>query len=416
MIADESNEIEDENNTDTAGGIKLCSVIIPEGKNPGDVFTYKDEADGLELEITVPPDGKAGDTMEILLDDEDDEIEAVSVALGPHVGNITLQMVTLLEGDKDDEDEVLILDEGEENPAGEDPAEAALISSVIAEEEAAIDDEEGDGTNFMVWPAGIELAQFLASPYATKLLENKKNALELGSGCGVSGMALMAGLAKTSPDAKVTFSDLAEALPLLTANVDENRETLVGESSVTCTSKELKWGSDASDEDLKKYDLIIAADVLYNSETEVIESLSSTINARLTDDGLVLMSMRWRQFDDERAFFARMESEFGYEFVNIKKYITDNGGSITTSEANKNDKDFEGYEGLESMASLSWKEYGNKECEVSNKFFSETKFKAKDGEEKCLNDIDEEDLAVMADGDFDDCELAFIQFFVGSKK
>ena len=58
------------------------------------------------------------------------------------------------------------------------------------------------------------------------------------------------------------------------------------------------------------------------------------------NDGLVLMSMRWHQFDSKRTFFAIMESKFGYEFVNIKKYITNKGGSITTSKVNKNDKDF----------------------------------------------------------------------------
>jgi len=404
---------------DEAGGIRLCSVVIPEGKKPGDVFTYKDEDDGLELEVTVPPDGKAGDTMEILLDEDDDEIEAVMVSLGPHVGNITLNMVTLLENDSDDEDDddqVVILGDGGENPAAPELS-AAERTAKIEEDEAFIDqalqdaeDEEGDGTNFMVWPAGIELGQFLASTYATTLLQGKKNALELGSGCGVSGMALTAALSKISTEAKVTLTDLPQAMSLLTANMEENKETLEGKSGVTVETAELSWGETMEGD--KKYDLIIGSDLLYNAESEIIDSLSTTMTSCLSEGGHILLGQRWRRFDEERAFFTKMES-LGYEFIHIKEFIAKNGGAVITPEADKQEGS---YEGLENMCNLSWQNFGNKESDESVKFFTETKFKGKDGIETKLDDIDEEDLAVMADGDFDDCELAFIQLFVGSKK
>mmetsp|Transcript_9397 Transcript_9397/g.14525 ORF Transcript_9397/g.14525 Transcript_9397/m.14525 type:complete len:412 (+) Transcript_9397:235-1470(+) len=399
---------------ETAGALTLLSLTIPEGKKPGETFQYTDE-DGLELEITVPEDGKAGDKMEILIDNEDDDIEAVSVALGPHV-DVTLNMVTFL----DDPDEIIAIagDDNEEGDAKEEEG-GKTITELIQEEEDDIDDDEFDGTNFMVWPAGIELAQFLASPFAKTLIHDKKNALELGSGCGVAGMALTAALARgdNPKDTQVTLSDLPHAMSLLTANFEENKEELFNNSGIQAKTAPLSWGDEEclkTHTQEKKYDLVVAADVLYNAEDTVIKNLSSTIDAVLDpDSGLILLAQRWRRFDEERAFFEEME-KIGYEFVHVKSRICELGGKTTYDDGEEKKED--AYVGLDDMCELTWKEFGNKDSSNSQKYFSETTFETKDGAKKSLADIDEEDLEVMGDDDFDNCELAFIQIYAGRKK
>merc|ERR1712232_1105885 len=107
---------------------------------------------------------------------------------------------------------------------------------------------------------------------------------------------------------------------------------------------------------------------------------------------------------------SKME-KLGYEFVQVKSHITALGGKTTLDDGDE--KQDKAYTGLDTMCELSWQAFGNKEDPESQKYFSETSFKAKDGVVKSLSDIDEEDLEVMADGDFDDCELAFIQIFAG---
>jgi len=402
-------------------GIKLFSIKIPEGKKEGDHFTYTDEEDGVELEIVVPKDKKGGDTMEILIDDGDDDIEAVMVDLGPQIG-VTLNLVTFLD-EPGDFCELIDMEELAKGPK----AEEGDVAAVAATEKDAdadddddsdyIDDQEIDGTNYMVWPAGIELAQFLASPYAKVLLEKKRNALELGSGVGVGGMALAAALARNSDapkDTQVTMTDVPVAMSLLTANWKENEEAVKNDSGITVNTTKLVWGDD-NDMEAGKYDLIVGADLLYNIEDDdtVIGKLSSTFDKLLNPEtGLILLATRWRKFNEERAFFQQME-KLGYEFVHAKKRIADMGGDVSPSDVE------ESYS-FKNAADLSWQEFGSETSEASKKYFSETKFKTlKEGMEevvKSLSEIDEMDLEVMAEDDFDACELAHIHIYAGYKK
>lgn len=382
----------------------LLRVTIPEGKNPGDLFTYTDE-DGDEMEVMVPEHLKPGDTYEILIDNGDGEIESVTVELGSHTG-VTLNMCTFL----DDGDLAEVVEEGDDEEGAEAGATVS-ITELIAEAEEKIDEDELDGTNFMVWPAGVELAQFIASPIAKPLLQNKKNALELGSGCGVGGMALAAALARGDDpkSTQVTMTDLPIAISLLDANVEENKEAIIADSGLQTKVSTLTWGDDEQIKDIgeQKFDLIIGADLIYNSEPEIISTLSSTMDNLLDPKtGLILFSTRWRKFDEERVFFEEME-KLGYEFVLATSHIESIGGDITATE--------EEYSSLQKMAGLSWKEYGNKDSPESVNYFSETKVKVGDGM-KSLGEIGEADLLEMGDGDFDECEVAHIQIYAGYKK
>mmetsp|Transcript_21849 Transcript_21849/g.24920 ORF Transcript_21849/g.24920 Transcript_21849/m.24920 type:complete len:413 (+) Transcript_21849:112-1350(+) len=394
------------------GGIKLFTITIPEGKVEGDQFTYEEE--GVRLEIVVPKDKKGGDVMEILIDDNDDDIEAIMVDLGPQMGNLTLNLVTFLD-EVGDLAEIIDLEElaaktgaalAEEGEVAETDEKDDDDSDYIDEEDM---DDEIDGTNYMIWPAGVELAQFLSSPYAKPLLEKKRNALELGSGVGVAGMALAAVLAKhgDSPkDTTVTMTDLPVAMSLLTANWKENEERVTNESGITVNTEKYVWGEDNS----SKYDLIIGSDLLYNAEDdeEVIGKLTKTFDQCLSEGGSILLATRWRKFDKERVFFEKMDA-MGYEFVDAKSRIETLGG--TTSGAEEEDSyTFKSSE-------LSWKNFGNPDNEESKKYFADTKFKINEkGDMKPLSDINELDLEVMDEADFDTCELAHIQIYVGYKK
>jgi len=394
MASEEQNNAPEEN--DEVDAIKLITVTIPEGKQPGDIFTY--EEDGNELEIVVPEDHKPGDTMEILLNEDDDEdIETVSVFLGHDVG-VTLNMITFI-------------DEFEEIPEGEEAAEQEDNDNEEEEEEEDLEEDEDDGSNSMVWPTGAHMAQFLASPYAKVLLQDKKIALELGSGCGVAGMGLIAALAREEDPrtTKVTLTDLPSAISLLSANLKGNSKTLLIDSGLDANVAKLAWGKEEHIKDLgeEKFDLIVGSDLVYNPSEKTIQALSSTINTLLDpENGLVLLATRWRKPNEERVFFQEME-KLGYEFVLAEEQIKKMGGD-SGSEENKE-------EDSSPKCDMSWQDFGNDKSDKSKKFFSETTFRV-NGKAKPLGEITEEDLVGMDDQDFDDYELVHIQIYAGTKK
>lgn len=392
------------------GSIRLLTVKIPEDKKPGDVFIYKDEADGEEMQIVVPDEYKPGDTMEILIDDDDDdEIDSVSVFLGPHL-DVTLNMVTFIDEPGETAEILDTINETlDENP------KKSSEEGIIADQE----DEDADGTNFMVWPSGVELAQLIASPSAKLLLDGKKRALELGSGCGVAGMALVAALARRGgcdiggeANTEITVTDLPVAMPLLKANFQENESILVAETGLQTRVEELSWGDDGNMKNIlgekSKFDLIIGADLLYDPTKEKIAALTDTMDNLLDPStGLILLATRWRKNDEERGFFQKMD-DLGYEFILAKSYIKELGGDDASAQDSVEDKNLE-------ECPLSWRDFGNEESEESKKYFSETMFTIK-GVEKSLSQIEEEEMAEMEADVFDDYELTFIQIYAGYKK
>mmetsp|Transcript_40034 Transcript_40034/g.58895 ORF Transcript_40034/g.58895 Transcript_40034/m.58895 type:complete len:330 (-) Transcript_40034:368-1357(-) len=325
--------------------------------------------------------------MEILLNDDDENINEVSVVL-PNV-DVTLHMVSFLE-------------ESEHFPV------------VIDEEETANEedeDDEEDGTNSVVWPAGVKMARLLASPTAKVLLQGKKNVLEMGSGCGISGMGLIAALARSEDPmkTKVTLTDFPSALPLLEANFEENQEAILAESGISANVAKLAWGNEEHIKDLgdDKFDLIIGSDLLYKPSEKIIKALSSTINTVLDpENGLIILAIRWREPDQERIFFQDME-KLGYEFVLVEEHINELGGVTDVEE--KKDEDFP------MECKLSWQDFGNEKSEKSKKFFSETTFKV-NGETKSLSEISESHKLDMDDKDFDGCESIHTQIYAGYKQ
>jgi len=378
-------------------GLRLISIPIPDDKGPGDEFTYTHEELG-EMEVVVPEDHKGGDTMELLLDEDDGEdIGSVEVDLTPHC-DVNLNLVTFTL----DDDEVGLDEKKEEGTDGE--------GSDVEED----DDEDGtDGTNFMVWPAGIKMAEFVVSPAAKVLIKNKTSMLELGSGCGITGLATAAALARdggANSSARAILTDLPVALPVLTGNIRENEGAVSAGSGLKLSTAALAWGDDDQAKEVlgvaggSKFDLIVGSDLLYSSEKDIMLALSKTIDSLLDPEtGTILMATRWREYDEERVFFEEM-GRLGYEFVLASQHSEVLGGSIEEVE------DPDGKE-----CALSWKEFGSEKSEASKKYFEETKFEV-NGEERCLSEVKPEDLLGMEEGDFDKYELTHVQIYAGYKK
>ncbi|CAN0020282.1 unnamed protein product, partial [Heterosigma akashiwo] len=110
-----------------------------------------------------------------------------------------------------------------------------------------------------------------------------KSALELGSGTGVVGMTL------ALLGAEVTLTDLAEALPILRANVEFNfgekgprsseheGDSYAAPSGITVPEvEELAWGEPLSDVITgQHWDIVIGADIIYNPTH--FEALASSL-------------------------------------------------------------------------------------------------------------------------------------------
>lgn len=118
------------------------------------------------------------------------------------------------------------------------------------------------GVAAVVWEAAIELTNYIIDNVEVK----GKRILELGSGTGLVGIAC------SKLGANVTVTDLREALPFLSKNIDVNFDL---NRNLAPEVKELKWGDNLNSFTPENYDIIIGADVIYIEET--FEDLLDTI-------------------------------------------------------------------------------------------------------------------------------------------
>ena len=277
--------------------------------------------------------------------------------------------------------------------------------------------DEGDGTHGMVWPSGRLLAQALTSSFGIEYLnslfqldtqdtQNRNIAcLELGSGLGVCGLALVSALKscrKNPCDDNITIclTDQGEnAIDLLKANIEENHPPASmddgSSSSYDISAESLVWGKTLKYKDRKKFDIILGSDLLYNTQVSYAP-LICTIKQHLHLKGTVILGIRWRKPDLEREFFCMAES-MGLHFELWNEFIQD--------------ADF----GKRTICRLSWKEYGNPECEASNLFFNETMvFVA--NKKTALANVSEKDMEAMSDEEHAIFEEMQCQVYIGRYK
>lgn len=122
-----------------------------------------------------------------------------------------------------------------------------------------------------VWDAGLVLASFLDRTQGRRL--RGKRVLEIGSGCGVLGVAL------ARLGAHVTLSDLPSVTPLLRDNVARNtRDGIAADAEVPAPDVvEFDFTAPIPDALRRPFDLIVGTDVIYSEA--LVRPLLTSIHA-----------------------------------------------------------------------------------------------------------------------------------------
>ena len=160
------------------------------------------------------------------------------------------------------------------------------------------------GCGGKIWPAGDLLGRYLIRNCTSE----GARVLELGSGTGLSGLAL----AKKQKDATVWLTDQAQMIPLMQVNIALNN---LGER-VHATV--LDWGSQLEPQ-FKDVDLILAADCVYLEKAfPLLEKTLLDLTA--SKDIPILMAYKRRRKAD-RLFFKAIRKNFVVnELQNFPEY------------------------------------------------------------------------------------------------
>jgi len=175
-----------------------------------------------------------------------------------------------------------------------------------------IHEEFGANLGAHVWNSGLVLAQYLVRERARFMPRagqgSRTRVLELGSGCGVAGI-----VAARALEASVMLTDLAPALPLLRHNLAVNVSSSSGCLSVDLHPEVLvlDWNDYSAEvhdalaagpspakskvstrDSLGRFDLVIAADVLYGPH--LFLPLLALLRTHAT--GLVIIALSHRNF------------------------------------------------------------------------------------------------------------------------
>ena len=256
----------------------------------------------------------------------------------------------------------------------------------------------------MVWHSGLVLAQALTCDtgleYIKSVIDEQTqcedsntvvNCLELGAGLGACGLALAHNLSKVSMKARILLTDASEAaVKLLNKNIQRNQQSFTTDNkSVNVEAAQLRWGDTASSE---KYQLMLGSDLLYNTN-ESYEPLVQTMTHHLHPDGRILLAVRWRKPDLEKRFFEIAAAK-GLKF----DLWTD---AMDASEFK-----------ARCPCRLSWREYGDSECDAFQRFFCGTTISVAN-KVKTLAGITESDMEGMADDEYTKFEESQVQMYVG---
>lgn len=300
----------------------------------------------------------------------------------------------------------------------------ASATAKISNNEASV----GDGTHGMVWASGTLLAQALTSSFGVNYLigslgihtielhgsdEFHINCLELGSGLGACGLALAHAIAAglrthgshSEVEANILLTDMGgKAAALLGENVARNIPesfhdgSLNGGALVNVAAAPWVWGGDLPETTNPHADegfhLILGSDLLYTHAS--YDPLVATLKKHLHPDGTILLAVRWRKPDLERDFFRRAAEEAGLTFELWDEFLADAD-----------------YGGRRSPCKLGWREYGNPECEASNRYFHETNVSVGEARTVSLADVSEKDMESMNDEEYATFEELQVQVYLG---
>ncbi|KAE8404228.1 putative methyltransferase-domain-containing protein [Aspergillus pseudonomiae] len=175
-------------------------------------------------------------------------------------------------------------------------------------------EETGNSIARHIWDAAIAsvmcLQQLAAGdsaitvPLLSKLLQAERNAplrvIELGSGCGIVGIAL----AQILPQCSVLLTDLPEVEEIVAKNIAVAKPT----PSSNLEYRTLDW-DEVLPEDLcnGSIDLVLVSDCTYNADS--LPALISVLDrlVQSSPDAIVLVALK-RRHESETVFFDLMES------------------------------------------------------------------------------------------------------------
>ncbi|KAG9196502.1 hypothetical protein G6011_01623 [Alternaria panax] len=173
-------------------------------------------------------------------------------------------------------------------------------------------EETGESIARHLWDAGItlscqitalinpktELARALLPPASKSPL----NVLELGTGCGMVGIAV----AQTIPNSKVLLTDLHEAREI----VERNMHYAVEAPGASLDFMELDWDADLPDilqSTSERVNLVLAADCTYNPDSSPTLVNTLTRLVKVNPDVVIAIAMKMRHSSEE-VFFELMEN------------------------------------------------------------------------------------------------------------
>mmetsp|Transcript_23948 Transcript_23948/g.51714 ORF Transcript_23948/g.51714 Transcript_23948/m.51714 type:complete len:237 (-) Transcript_23948:99-809(-) len=192
----------------------------------------------------------------------------------------------------------------------------ACTTVVIKETTSQLNGEEDGGTGLNVWDGSLLLARYLEKRPA---IVRNKTVLELGSGCGLIGVASGILGAKL-----VTMTDLQYTLPSMKENVERNKSSWQGEDShcqIEC--KECDWFhpppiTELCDDSTDSPDVILVADCVWLAH--LIAPLLQTLNKYTTNASTkVIITYQQRGRDAHKEFLEGIHDLFDVVVVDTEK-------------------------------------------------------------------------------------------------
>lgn len=168
--------------------------------------------------------------------------------------------------------------------------------------------EASKGLGFQIWPAALLMCQYLehkdvASPGCWKGL----HVLELGSGCGLTG------LVAASLGAHLLMTDLPGPVELLKANIETNKTNLLhnGGSCRTCC---FRWEQCHASlpEAWHVADVVLASDCIYHAD--LMQPFLASLLATVSRSAVAYVS-HVRRWKTDKVFFKRARKHFVVEDI-----------------------------------------------------------------------------------------------------
>ncbi|OKL64114.1 hypothetical protein UA08_00142 [Talaromyces atroroseus] len=269
-----------------AGTMESANSVLQE-------FSYKWEAGRRELAISIGPVRLASKVSRVIL----------------AIGTKSTSTVNL-DTDLCDPTRVPLVISGWSAPFGvsqNTPAEKLIERRFMLQNKIQLRIWEETGNNIArhIWQNAIGSSGNCSMRQLRSHLERKSNsnqsiqAIELGSGCGIVGIAL----AQMLPRCSITLTDLPEVQDIMACNLQLTRSA----AGSTCDFKQLDWEDERDGDNMPRppMDLILVSDCTYNADSlpSLVRVLTRLVQA--SPQAVVLVSLKQRH-ESEAVFFELM--------------------------------------------------------------------------------------------------------------